>query len=448
MIIDEGFKALIPALTEEEFGMLEDSILAEGCRDALIVWEDTLVDGHNRYEICEKHSVEFKTIQMKFYDRNEAKNWMIDNQLSRRNITPEQRTYLLGIRYKQEKKQGERNDLTSGQNVHKLKAMDKMSTAQKIADQNNVSEKTIRRSEEFADGIDNISKIAPNQKAKVLSGESGLTKDDVAAFSNLSDDKVMSIKEKIATLNADEKKVYKDIAKELKNEVKEQNKQKRIDAEKKELDDAITVEEEKPIIYKCDCLDKLNDINDIDLLIADPPYFTDGDFTSHISKYLAKVKPTGQAYVFAGADPKEMAAYLAIETTMELAQVLVWNYNNTGQKQPNERYNSNFQVCFYFRGAQAPQINKPADGKEQYACQTINAPDARVGDRYHKWQKPLEYIERLIKNSSNPGDFVFDPFACTGTTLVAAGKLGRKAAGTEIDQEAIDICISRGCIHG
>ena len=201
------------------------------------------------------------------------------------------------------------------------------------------------------------------------------------------------------------------------------------------------------IIKKADCLSIIDEVKPIDLLITDPPYFTDGDFTEHISKYLNKVKKTGQAYVFIGSDPQEVSAYINLNSGgLYLEQILIWNYNNTGQRQPNERYTSNYQICLYYRGTDAPLINKPADGKEQYACQTINAPDGRIGDRYHKWQKPIELIERLIRNSSNEGDFIFDPFAGSGTIILAGAKLGRIAEGCEIDEDAINICIERGCI--
>lgn len=204
----------------------------------------------------------------------------------------------------------------------------------------------------------------------------------------------------------------------------------------------------KPIIIHANCMDIFDKIPDIDLLIADPPYFTDGNFVEQVSKYLTKVKSTGQAYVFMSSDPNELLAYLNMNRQgMELSQILVWNYNNTGQRQPNVRYNSNYQICFYFRGVNAPDINKPADGKEQYACQTINAPDARRGERYFKWQKPDDLIEHYIKNSSNPGDFIFDPFAGSGTSLIIASKLGRIGMGCDVDEDMVKICIERGCEH-
>lgn len=92
--IDPEFKKLIPPLIKEDYDRLEESLRKEGCRDALILWGDTLVDGHNRYEICTKHNIKFETIQKDFSDRDEAKLWMIDNQLARRNINDANRIIL------------------------------------------------------------------------------------------------------------------------------------------------------------------------------------------------------------------------------------------------------------------------------------------------------------------------------------------------------------------
>jgi len=87
MIIDPDFSALIPPLTEEEYNGLEESILAEGCRDALIVWGNILVDGHNRYKICTKHDIPYKMQPIEFASRTEARIWIRKNQLARRNLT-------------------------------------------------------------------------------------------------------------------------------------------------------------------------------------------------------------------------------------------------------------------------------------------------------------------------------------------------------------------------
>lgn len=116
MRIDEEFAGLIPPLTEEEYRGLETSILAEGCRDALVVWNDVLVDGHNRYKICTAHGVPYKTAQKDFADRNEVLLWMLNNQLGRRNLNDFQRVEMVrkcenAVKAKAKERQGTRTDL-------------------------------------------------------------------------------------------------------------------------------------------------------------------------------------------------------------------------------------------------------------------------------------------------------------------------------------------------
>ena len=85
--IDEELSGLIPPLTEDEYSRLEQSILDEGCRDAIILWENIIVDGHNRYRICQKHNISFRTLQKEFATKDDVKLWMLQNQLSRRNLS-------------------------------------------------------------------------------------------------------------------------------------------------------------------------------------------------------------------------------------------------------------------------------------------------------------------------------------------------------------------------
>ncbi len=101
--IDEEFKNLIPSLTSEELELLEENIKKDGCREPLCVWNNIIVDGHNRYSICRKNNIPFHIQQMDFYDRVEVQNWICMNQLGRRNISPETRKYLIGKRYQMEK---------------------------------------------------------------------------------------------------------------------------------------------------------------------------------------------------------------------------------------------------------------------------------------------------------------------------------------------------------
>ncbi|KIF80236.1 ParB N-terminal domain-containing protein [Noviherbaspirillum autotrophicum] len=90
--IHDELRAYTDPLTASEYAALERSILAEGCRDALVLWGDVLIDGHNRYAICRQHGIEFKTVQNNsFASLEEVMLWMIDNHLARRSVTDFQR---------------------------------------------------------------------------------------------------------------------------------------------------------------------------------------------------------------------------------------------------------------------------------------------------------------------------------------------------------------------
>ena len=91
IVIDSGLAALCPPLAPEEYDGLENSILAEGCRDALIVWGDILLDGHNRKRICDEHRIAYRTEAVVLTDRLAAEIWVLRNQSARRNLTDDQR---------------------------------------------------------------------------------------------------------------------------------------------------------------------------------------------------------------------------------------------------------------------------------------------------------------------------------------------------------------------
>ena len=95
IVVNEELKAYIEPLTPQEHESLERSILAEGCRDALVLWGDVLVDGHNRYGICQKHGLPFKTVQNpRFQSLEDVHLWMIEQHLGRRSVSDFQRGVL------------------------------------------------------------------------------------------------------------------------------------------------------------------------------------------------------------------------------------------------------------------------------------------------------------------------------------------------------------------
>jgi hypothetical protein len=180
-IVKEIRDYIIP-LGEEELFQLESSLLREGCRDPLIVWQKSdslvLVDGHNRYKICQKHNLPFKVRRMNFEDINEVKVWMVDNQMGRRNLTADQMSYYRGVKYLSLKKQkgGYDNVLSKGHI--------ETSTSELLAAKFSVSESTVKRDAKFAEGLEIIGKSNPRLKNKILTGEVKVKKRDVQTLPN------------------------------------------------------------------------------------------------------------------------------------------------------------------------------------------------------------------------------------------------------------------------
>lgn len=205
IILDE-LRNFIPPLQSDELSQLEQNMVAHGCKDALIVWETTqeqigqsgsepifvLIDGHNRYQICKKNNISFNIQLLKFPSLKEVKDYMIDLQLGRRNLTPQQASYFRGLRYNNEKTEKGKYDRENhkGQNVPYAQ-----STAQRLATEYNVNEKTIKRDAEYATGLN---KLSEKLRADVLSGKQNVDKGTIQKLSKIEPEKVL---EKVEDLN-------------------------------------------------------------------------------------------------------------------------------------------------------------------------------------------------------------------------------------------------------
>jgi len=195
--IDPEFQSQIPPLTDDEFKQLEENILKEGkLLSPLIVWNNTLVDGHNRYAILQKHpEIYFSTMPLRFENREEAIAWICRNQLGRRNLSPEQKRYLLGKQYEAEKKaakifRGNQYTLakksggTHDDNHHSGKK-----TCDRIAEENGVSRASVLRASHYTRGIDIADNLSPGIKQKVFSGEVKFTNEEMSKLVLSSPDK-------------------------------------------------------------------------------------------------------------------------------------------------------------------------------------------------------------------------------------------------------------------
>lgn len=264
IVIDPEYQSLIPALGQQEFEDLTQALLRDGCREPLSVMEDVddrgnvcyvLLDGHNRHQICESLGLPYEMrVIHGLMSRDEIRQWIIQNQLGRRNLTADQMAYYRGEQYRLRKTDirnpGGRNQHgeVSGQNVHKpqthetegVAAQKQMSvspvasgdehspstgkpqtpdggepgqtapdqkevsgqnvlkpqnkTAQGLAREYGVDEKTIRRDAQYAEAVDRlVSFLGPDFRRRLLAHKTGLTKKDVLALAGLEDKKLRHI---------------------------------------------------------------------------------------------------------------------------------------------------------------------------------------------------------------------------------------------------------------
>ena len=192
IIIDE-LRDFISPLSKEESEGLEQDILKDGISDPLIIWETTpeavgltkpdtktvyvLVDGHNRYRISQKYNLDFRIILRNYTDMQEVKDSMLNKQLNRRNLTPEQISYYRGLKYNNVVKSQEGQPKT-------------VNVAFNLAEEFKVNEKTIRRDAEFAKGLN---KLNPEFRQEVLMGKTKVNKSDIVSLAKVTSEEPLNL---------------------------------------------------------------------------------------------------------------------------------------------------------------------------------------------------------------------------------------------------------------
>ena len=214
--IDPEFESRIPPLTDDEFQQLEENILADGVIiSPIIVWDGVIIDGHNRFRIVEKHPhIEFTTCERNFNDRHEAIAWICKNQLGRRNLTFQQKKYLIGKQYESEKAThgGSRNVLhdengrfTTSSQVGNLRTDTK--TCERIANENGISKNSVLRAEAFSKAVDIADEIDPGIRSDILAGKLKPTQKEVQALTKAPPEERPALVEELRKLPEERRKV-------------------------------------------------------------------------------------------------------------------------------------------------------------------------------------------------------------------------------------------------
>jgi ParB-like chromosome segregation protein Spo0J len=410
MRINKQIASSFRQLTDDEFDTLLASIEKHGVLTPVIVWdeENTLVDGHHRVAIAEELGIEYPVKRMHFDDIDAAINFADRLQAGRRNESKEDRD----------------------ERIRKMRAAGK--SYREIAKIAGVSVGTVH----------NVAKEIDVFNVEHVTGRDGKLYPAHKPRQAQDDEDAPPIDEAPPVDVAKQKQ-------EARRAAIQRRKQEYIEASARSLNG------NSPTIYITDAIDFMaaSDEDSIDLLFTDPPYSTDvsdidGFVRDWLPPALRMLKRTGRAFIFIGAYPRELSAYLDFllheQTKFIVDAPLVWTYKNTLGVTPKMRYNLNYQAILHLYTADSAPLDTSVTG-EMFSVHAINAPDGRQGDRVFKWQKPDELAMRLIAHAANVGDVVFDPFAGSGSLLIAAAKMKKKAFGCEFESAHAEIAEARGC---
>ena len=419
--IDKEISGLVPKLSEGEYKQLEANIIKEGCRDSLVLWQGILLDGHYRYLICRKHKIEFKTVNIKLGSRDEAKIWVIQNQLGRRNLAPFQRVELVAHLEKVYAKEAKKNQLST----------------LKRGDKNPVRVNSPKRE----------SKNTREAMAK-LAGVSGQTYDRAKEIMvKASEEEKEDLRKGKTTIH----KVCSGImVKDRKEAARKRVEDRRRD---KSFDDS------EKIDLKCsDCLKILPTIpsNSVDLVLTDPPYnvglkydlhndsMPDEDYYLWCKKWLMEccrvLRDNHYAIIFTG-DIKSFYVHKALmESGLTFHHFLKWN-KLRGQKSLSGT-NLFYRTELAFLASKGKPDTHLINRKKFYEDTLTTTPN-RDDVVDHPAHRPVELYKSIIDGFTQKDDTVLDCFLGSGSNGMAAKELGRRFIGIEISPKYFEMAKCR-----
>lgn len=229
--VNPQFKDLIVPIPDAAFQYLKNSIISQGCREPIIIWNGYIVDGHNRYEICSTLRIPFETKKADFESKDVAIAWICLNQLKRTDLTEEMRHYLIGKQYESERaaywysvdntpiQPGE------GNKVIMTRTAVRQMFSGRIAEENNISKGTVEKYARYARALDAIADKHPEFVKKVLQGQYKISHDNIAELSKLTPAELRKVQARIERMQEKDSVKFYQIRSILNNNiVKQQSK--------------------------------------------------------------------------------------------------------------------------------------------------------------------------------------------------------------------------------
>ncbi len=421
--IKKEFQNLIFPLSSEEFTLLEQSILNYGIKDPLIIWrngngKDYLLDGHHRLKIARIQKIKkFPTKILKFSSKHEAINFIIENQLGRRNCSQEAISYLRGLRYRNEKLSPHRPK--KGEKISPLK------TSERLAQQYKITSRTIYNDEKFTTSVDLIIDIFPTPKKKkqvkndLLTKHYKLSRKDIIELSTLSPKyirEVINNKRELWQARSDYNKEQK--RKDLRK------------ASKKSIPDNVK-------LYTGDCL-KLSKKHlkqkSIDCIITDPAY-ADMECYNKLGDIANQfLKPSGFCCCYTGTMYLPQVIDILSKHLEYYWQIILLHTGSEGTKFKSQtlhgrKVDTAYKSILVF---QKPPFKKV----KSYFLDVVQG--GGMEKEYHPWQQGEKELNSLVDTFSTVNSTILDPFQGSGTTAISCLNNHRKFIGFDIDRQCVE----------
>ena len=420
--IDAEFKALIPPLSTEERQQLETNLLTEGCRDPIVIWggQGILLDGHNRLEICQKQSIHYETNELFLPDRDAARRWIINNQFGRRNLSPDQLSYIRGKQYQNQKHDKIENLLQNESVLPKGQNVPSGNTAESLAHQHKVSSKTIKRDAQYAKAVDAIAEnCGADARDLILSHNTRITKKDTIGLSKAPPMFQRTIIAKLMSGDA------KDV-RAARRQVKRERTESQVEACQDRIIDGW---------YQGDWRDHIGKLADgsVSLLLTDPPYdaieneATPEQAIRELENVLSALYPklAADSHLLIHCNWKEEpGARIAIEKAgYSIRGILTWVWDNHPSGNLVAAFTPKHERIIHAVKGNPMMVKSMGD----VVVMVKDTSDS------HLAEKPVELLRKLIEATTVEGALVADPFGGVASTCIAAYLTGRRYWGCEID---------------
>jgi methylase of polypeptide subunit release factors len=427
--IDETIRRVLMPLRDDELQLLEQSVLAEGIRDPLVVWKRAdgtriLLDGHHRYQLAQKHGLDFSIVEMEFDDESHAVQWVLRNQLARRNLTDEQRTLLIGRLYNQMKLAPHR---PPADNVVKLTTFSgAAATSRYVASLHGAGEKTVRRAAEFAKAVDAVAEVEPKAAEAILLGK---VPDAKTALPKVEPDQLPQVAQILATNQA---RTVKDAVRTIKHQ----------SVQNQTHTNPTTQLPSTIQLYTGDFREALATLppESVDAIITDPPYLSEHiPLFEPLAEHAARLlKPHGVLVV--------MVAHLYLYEYITLLNqhlryrwICVYHMGDTKARVSAAKIAASWKPLLVYVRHDAENLRFVCSDYFSAARGTADG----VQKELHHWQQSLDGFIQIVERFTEPGDIVLDPFMGSGTTGVACLYLNRRFIGCDNDPSAAAVAAKR-----